>query len=136
LGQHNTDVKALNSPKATFNVPVRNHGRRALRIRLEADGYELPSLGPCPPQRDDPERNERRVRARHGRDAHPVPEGWTVDLGDAAEGLQLDPGDSVDVAIEVTAPDGFAGRRALNVNGFAGERLIGGVTLIAEGDGT
>jgi hypothetical protein len=49
--------------------------------------------------------------------------------------LQLDPGDSVDVAIEVTAPDGFKGRRALNVNGLAGDRLIGGVTLIAEGDG-
>jgi hypothetical protein len=136
LGQHNTDVKALNSPKATFTVPVRNHERRPLRIRLEADGYELPALGPCPPERDDPERNERRVRARHGRGAHPLPEGWTVELGVGAEGLQLGPGESVDVAIEVTAPDGFSGRRALNVNGFAGDRLIGGVTLIAEGDGT
>jgi hypothetical protein len=44
VGQHNTDVKALNSPKATFTVPVRNHERRPLRIRLEADGYELPAL--------------------------------------------------------------------------------------------
>jgi hypothetical protein len=42
----------------------------------------------------------------------------------------------VQAADRDTAPDGFSGRRALNVNGFAGDRLIGGVTLIAEGDGS
>jgi len=132
MGQHNVDVKPLNSPTATFRVPLRNHKRRPLRMRLQADGYVLPRLDPCPPERD-PERDERRVRARHGRHAHPVPEGWAVNLGHAADGIELRPGESVELTIDVTAPDGFSGRRAVNVNGFAGERLIGGVTLIAEG---
>jgi hypothetical protein len=56
-----------------------------------------------------------------------------VNLGHAADGIELRPGESVELTIDVTAPDGFSGRRAVNVNGFAGERLIGGVTLIAEG---
>ena len=37
LGQHNVDVKPLNSPRATFTVPVRNAGRRPMRVRLAVD---------------------------------------------------------------------------------------------------
>jgi hypothetical protein len=34
--------------------------------------------------------------------------------------------------VKVTAPDGFVGRQAINVNVFEGEDLFGGVTLYAE----
>jgi hypothetical protein len=37
------------------------------------------------------------------------------------------------VTVEVKAPDGFEGRQAFNVNALAGDELVGGVTLIAEG---
>jgi hypothetical protein len=50
LGQHNVDVKALNSPTAQFTVPVRNTLQRAATIRLVVDGYELPRRPLCPPE--------------------------------------------------------------------------------------
>jgi hypothetical protein len=141
LGQHNVDVKPLNSPRAAFTVPVRNPGRRPLRVALAVDAYELPPLRPCPPEErgNDEEsiaRRRRRVATAHGAGAHPVPEGWTVDLGGAVETMSLDPGEARDVEIVVTAPDGFAGRKAFNVSGVAADALIGGVTLIVTGDGS
>lgn len=141
LGQHNVDVKALNSPRATFAVPVRNAGRRPMRIALEVDAYELPPLRPCPPEErgDDEEavaRRRRRVTAAHGAGGHPIPDGWTVDLADAGDGLEVAPGKAQEVAIVITAPDGFSGRKAFNVNGLAGQTLVGGVTLIVTGDGS
>ncbi len=141
LGQHNVDVKPLNSPRAAFAVPVRNTSRDRLRITLGVDTYELPDLRPCPPEEraPDPEaeaRRRRRVMATHGAGNHPIPEGWTVDVGQAGESLDLEPGEAQEVSVVVTAPDGFDGRRAFNVNGLAGEALIGGVTLIVTGDGS
>jgi uncharacterized membrane protein len=62
-----------------------------------------------------------------------VPEGWRVVVD--PESLSLDPGGQAEVRVEVTAPDGFRGRQALNVNAFAGDGLVGGVTLYAEGSG-
>jgi hypothetical protein len=141
LGQHNVDVKPLNSPKATFTVPVRNTGRRPIRVALDVDAYELPPLRPCPPEeRGDGEeavaRRRRRVSALHGAGKHPVPAGWTIDLGEAADGVSIAAGEAQDVEVEITAPDGFDGRKGFNVNGLAGEALLGGVTLIVTGDGS
>lgn len=141
LGQHNVDVKPLNSPRATFTVPVRNTGRRPIRVALGVDAYELPPLRPCPPEeRDDDEeavaRRRRRVIAAHGAGQHAVPAGWTVDLAEAADGVAVAAGETQDVEIVITAPDGFDGRKAFNVNGLAGQTLVGGVTLIVTGDGS
>ena len=44
----------------------------------------------------------------------------------------LKPGEQIDVTVDVTAPDNFAGRQAINVNAFDGDRLAGGVTLYVE----
>lgn len=132
LGQHNVQVEALNSPQAAFTVPVRNHGRRPIDVRLAVDAYTLAPLRPCHETRGP--RDPEQVRRAHAPEAHPVPEGWTVALGDGAGGLRLKPGHSVDVAVTLTAPEGFVGRQAINVNGWDGNHLLGGVTLIAEGD--
>lgn len=126
LGQHNTDVKALNSPRAVFTFALRNPGWRPARLVLQADGYALPELLPCSDRPRDPVR-------RHDRDAWPVPEGWRVAVD--PEAVELDAGQQTEVTVDVTAPDGFTGRQAVNVNAFDGRTLVGGVTLYAEGSG-
>ena len=123
LGQHNTDVRALNSPRATFTFALRNPGRRLATLVLRADGYAIPELLPCPPDGHHP--------PGHDLDAWPVPEGWRVVVD--PEEVGLEPGAQTQVTVDVTAPDGFVGRQAVNVNAFDGRTLVGGVTLYAEG---
>ena len=135
LGQHNVDVRPLNSPTARFTVPVRNTLRRATSIRLAVDGYELPRRPVCPPETPDAEERARRARAEHDPLAHPLPEGWQVSFegGVDDQELRLDPGEARDLQVTLTAPEGFVGRQAINLNGFDGGHLVGGVTLIASG---
>lgn len=134
LGQHNTDVKALNSPRAAFAFPVRNDGPRRQALRLAADGYAIPRREPCEerPKDDDRRAREERARRRHDPRRHRVPEGWGIEL--APERLVLAPGEQVDVRVNLSAPEGFRGRQAINVNAFDHAVLTGGVTLYAEGD--
>lgn len=143
LGQENTDVKALNSPQAAFTFPVRNDGRIERALALEVDGYAVAGPAPCEDPRpvaiatmgaDEKEQHRRDAQRRHGRGKHPLPDGWRVKV-DPAE-LRLEPGSSRDVTVDVTAPDGFLGRQGINVNAFAGDRLIGGVTLYVDGSGS
>ena len=131
LGQHNTDVKPLNSPHAAFTFPVRNDQDRARHFRFVLDAYAIPPLEPCndePGQADD----GRRLR-RHDPQAWPIPEGWRV-LVDPERADVAGQG-SVDVTVDVTAPDGFRGRQAINVSAFEDSILVGGVTLYVEGEG-
>lgn len=134
LGQENTDVKQLNSPRAAFVVPVRGVGPDRQRVRLEVDSYRIGAPAPCPPRAEgerEREARRRRTRARHADGAHPVPDGWQLAVEPAE--LTLSPDEQVDVTVVVTAPVGFEGRQAFNLNAVAAEKLIGGVTLIAEG---
>ena len=135
-GQHNVDVRPLNSPTARFVVPVRNPGRHPVTVRLTVDAYALPRRRPCPPRGSDPAERERRARSDHDPRRYPVPEGWRVALGgvDEVDRVRLVPGESREVTVTVTAPDGFAGRQVVNVHGYDGARLVGGVTLFAEGN--
>jgi hypothetical protein len=126
LGQSNVDVRPLNSPTATFEFPLRNDGRRPQALRLAADAYAIPPVDACD-ERPDPAT----VRRRHDRGAYPVPEGWSVDISPSEAVLRA--GESLDVTVIVTAPDGFGGRMTINVNAFEGDALRGGVTLTAEG---
>ena len=125
LGQHNIVVKALQSP-ATFDFPVRNDDlSRGRNIRLRADGYRIPPPPPC----DEPQRES--AATRHDPARFPVPEGWRVDMDPSS--FDLGPNQEQQVSVTVTAPDGFAGRQAINVNAFDGDRLLGGVTLYVDG---
>ena len=126
LGQHNTDVKPLSSP-AVFQFPVRNdHLTRTRQIRLVADAYEIP---PAPVCTDDGERDP--APARHDPRSFALPEGWLVEITPSE--LALDPHQEQLVSVAVTAPDGFVGRRPVNVNAFDGAQLLGGVTLYVDG---
>jgi hypothetical protein len=138
VGQTNTDVRPLNSPRATFAFPVHNGGRKVRRAQLDIDGYVLPARERCseePAASGDITNEERQRRMRHAIAHHSahrrLPEGWQVNL--APETFSLEPGETREVTVEAMAPDGFTGRMALNVNAFEGPVLLGGVTLYAEG---
>ena len=60
-----------------------------------------------------------------------MPEGWGIELD--PESVVLSPGEQVDVRVNLSAPEGFRGRQAINVNAFDNAVLTGGVTLYAEG---
>jgi hypothetical protein len=130
MGQHNTDVKRLNSPRSQFTFPVRNDRETPRLMRLMADAYELPPPEPCPPAGGD-ERNPRVRLERHRPSAWPIPEGWNVSLD--PDEAQLDRGESTTVTVDLTAPEGFRGRQVVNVLAYGERELIGGVTLYVEG---
>ena len=132
LGQNNTDVKPLNSPHAAFSFPVRNDGADRAVLRLSADGYAIPPQEPC----GQVERLRGSALSRHDPDRWTFAEGWRVTLQPSQ--LILDPGEQHAVTVDITAPDGFRGRQAINVHavdGVDGGQLIGGVTLYVEGNG-
>lgn len=134
LGQHNTDVKPLNSPRAAFTFALRNDEPRRRRMTLAVDTYAIPPLEPCKPrsQDDDPETRRRHARERHDPKHFPVPAGWQVNLD--PQDVTLAPGQEVEANVEVIAPDGFEGRQVFNVNARDDHALLhGGVTLYAEG---
>ncbi|HEX8069634.1 MAG TPA: hypothetical protein VF546_06765 [Pyrinomonadaceae bacterium] len=140
LGQENTDVRPLNSPHAQFRVPVRNAARRRRILRLEPDAYEIPPRPPCDSNRParetalteaEIEGHRREARARHNRAAFPVPPAWRVEVLPAQ--VELEPESQQVVTVAITAPDGFHGRQAFNVNAFEGATLVGGVTLYVRG---
>jgi hypothetical protein len=137
LGQENVDVAPLNSPRAAFRFPVRNATRRETTLRLEADGYRLVPPSPCdesPAKTADISEHERQRRIRAAVAAHrrrPPPDDWTLEIEPAE--LLLAPGQEDDVQVNVFAPEGFEGRAAINVNAFAGQLPVGGVTLYVEG---
>jgi hypothetical protein len=140
VGQHNTDVKPLNSPHAAFTVPVRNAARERREVALSVDAYTLPVLPECGrlavvdnprPSREAVLRRLRAIAEATNPANFPVPAGWTVTVAPAA--LALAGGEQRDVVVDITAPDGFAGAKTFNVNGFAGAAPLGGVTLTVKG---
>ena len=60
-----------------------------------------------------------------------MPEGWQL-VFTPADSILLGPEEERAVSVKVTAPDGFVGRQAINVNAFDGEDLVSGATLYAE----
>jgi hypothetical protein len=49
--------------------------------------------------------------------------------------LVLAPGEQQDVTVDITSPDGYLGRQAINVHADSGPELLGGVTLYVDGSG-
>jgi hypothetical protein len=135
LGQENLDVKKLNSPNAIFAMPVRNDAPVRRAITMRPDAYVIPALEPCDEPRgsDDrtPPSHERRLaerQARHRRELFPTPEGWTVDIVPAE--FALEPRETQIVTVSITSDGSVVPSRAININAFAGDELIGGVTLV------
>lgn len=129
LGQHNTDVKPLNSPHAAFTFPVRNDRPERAALRLRADSYAIPPLPSCAPN----DEHQQTRLDRHLPAAWPIPPGWRVILEPVE--FVLNSGDQREVTVDVTAPDGFIGRQVINVHAEVGAALLGGVTLYVDGRG-
>jgi hypothetical protein len=140
VGQHNTNVKPLNSPHADFEFPVRNEARAERQIELRVDCYALPESPDCGrrPTAENPRPTRQQVLQRlrqiaevNDPKAFPIPEGWTVAVNPPA--LVLGPEEERMVKVDITAPDGFSGQQTFNVTGFAGTTPVGGVTLTVTG---
>lgn len=132
LGQHNINVKALNSPRASFQVPLFNRTAKRRGLAFRADSYSLPPLPECDqqPQPGNTGRERFAALARsHGYEQQRPPEGWEVLI--EPRRIELDPAGTGEVNVSILAPDGFAGRQAVNVNAFDGKSLLGGITLYA-----
>jgi hypothetical protein len=128
LGQENVDVKKLNSPKATFQFPLRNDAPIARRFRFETDVYPPPVPPACP---DVPVRDGGRQwdpLAAHRRAAYPLPPTWSVDISLAGEHL-LGPGEELQITAVVNVPETLTVPRPINIHAFADGILAGGVTL-------
>lgn len=144
LGQENLAIGVAHSP-AQFTFMLRNDGTERRAFRFETDGYRLPGPRPCddvrrPTDADLRDRAVRpaawrvtptldaRVRARHDRAAHPLPEGWRVAL-DPPEAV-LAPGEVRSIRVDATPPAGFTGTQPINVRAVHGDTPAGGVTLL------
>lgn len=148
LGQENVVVGQAASP-ARFVFAVGNPTRAPRVVRFEVDAYDLVAPPPCDPEFDaaplghvrgrvltEDERSARRALAErrmrpHLRDAHPLPPGWRVSF--APERASVEPGEIVEIKVDVDPPDRWTGRQSVNVRGLdeAG-RVVGGVTLKTE----
>jgi len=142
LGQSNTDVKKLNSPRARFTFPLRNETRVERSFQLRADAYRLPDPAPCQ-ERDrgnapaigaeEAAGKLRDVLARQGYANQQLPAGWQVGIAPREVVLRGD--EETTITVDIQSPDHFAGEMTFNVNAFAGAALAGGVTLTVTGDG-
>lgn len=142
VGQENTTVKKLNSPKAKLQFPLRNDTAQRHVYRLRADDYVIPKPPPCASQQPaattemtpaEIARKRREAVERHGARNFSVPPGWTVDI--SPEEVVLAPEEEQLITVDVTAPgDNFVGTQSFNVNAFDEKNnLAGGVTLVVEG---
>lgn len=139
LGQHNVDVKKLNSPRAEFVFPVRNDATRFRQLRLEVNAYSIPPLPECLPTERPVHLREKgsmikRTRTvskyrQHAPDNFSLPTGWQVNF--LRSTLDLAPNETAMLKVEVLAEEGFNGLRPINVQAFDIEtgQLAGGVTL-------
>jgi hypothetical protein len=128
LGQENVDVKKLNSPKATFQFPLRNDAAVVRHFQLEVNAYPRPVPPDCPEPAGPGRPRERDRLAAHRHGSHPLPETWSVQLAPAAE-FTLRPGEQTNVVATVNVPETLAEPRPINIDAFADGTLAGGVTL-------
>jgi len=126
LGQRNFDVQLTHSP-AEFTFALRNTTERRHRYRFAFDGYAPGVPPPCRELRTRPEEATRARRALHAAGAHPLADGWRVEITPATP--ELDPGETVRVAVRAEGPPGFHGAQPINVHAYYDNTLAGGVTL-------
>jgi hypothetical protein len=134
-GQENTDVSHPQSP-ATHRFILRNATQETHPFRFEVDTYVIPEPPGCedlPAARPFDARKYLAPPA-HERKNYAVPLGWAVQIDPPAP--RLEPGEETTIQVTISAPAGFKGRRAFNVNAFHRRGMAGGVTLYVEAGST
>ena len=135
LGQENTQVVQAASP-AQFSFDLGNPSRDRRVFRFEFDTYALPLPPPCDAggsrmgktvgaQRGNSTPN---VAALHNRANFLLPPDWTIAFEPPFPVVA--PGDEQPVTVTVTPPDSFHGTLPVNIHAFAGNQLVGGVTVL------
>ena len=132
VGQNNLNIVAPQSP-AEFTFRLRNATAKPAAYVFEVDSYAIPDPAECKPRLEPADRGTfsqrlKKVAARHGRAAFPVPAGWTIGIVPNAPDLQ--PGEEIDIGVTITPPNGFAGKMPFNINAKHGDTYAGGVTLV------
>jgi len=149
LGQENTNVGKFSSP-AVFEFPLHNDDTVTKRIHLTADCYTLPKKLDCKekPKKESSRQKYKKLRKlkriippleegadwvqalnRHGVGNFPIPAGWSVLI--EPQQVTLAPDQTEKIKVTLTPPEKFKGEKTININGFHGKELIGGVTLTA-----
>lgn len=140
IGYLNVIAHSLSAAPIQLQLPVRNDQQVRRSVQLEADSYRIPA--PLPPTlQSRPKRPTftlkeaaqrlQALRGQHAPTQFPIPPGWQVSI--TPNPIALEPGQEQEVAVEITTPQGFHGRQALNINALDGNTLIGGVTVFMEG---
>jgi hypothetical protein len=143
LGQENLTVVTAHSP-ADIAFPVRNTQRTRRVLQFQVDTYQLPQQLPCgdikrPSRRELLRRSvlpvndqlypnlPEQIRARHDRDAYPLPDGWRVEFSPTR--LALDPSQEAMVRATIVPTSGFTGRQRVNIRAVDGAFVAGGITI-------
>lgn len=128
VGQHNTDVAVPASPTRQLRFLVGNDGRVARTVALTMNAYRLPQRVGCAENYRERQglKYLRRLQDAHHSDRFPVPDYLHARLTHAA--LKVEPGQELEVTLELTPPAKGRGIHSVNVNAYDGARLIGGIT--------
>ena len=134
VGQHNTDIATPASPERRLTFRVGTDGIRAERVVLRMNAYQLPEEAPCPEtfRERASVRYLRALQARHDRDDFPVDQELDAHL--SHEEVTPKDGELVEVAVTFGEAAALGPRRGVNVEGFDGDRLLGGVTAYVGGE--
>ncbi|MCW2517018.1 MAG: hypothetical protein JWR11_6060 [Mycobacterium sp.] len=148
LGQENLTVVAAHSP-AEFTFPVRNTDRSVRTLAFQVDTYQPPQPLPCDQvQRPSPRDLQRRsvepvserlypalpeqVLVRHDPVAHPLPRDWHIEFSPSE--VRLNPAQEVVVQASIMPPNGFKGRKRINIRAVDGTFAAGGITVEVTAD--
>lgn len=130
LGQNNVDVRPAQSP-ARFTFAVTNDSNLKRDYVFQFDSYVLPNLDQCGKRIRKPKDKDRRwrsIQAAHARRDFPTPPGWSIQI--APSQVALNPGQTSDIQVTITPPNGWVGRQPINVSALYDEGVYaGGVTL-------
>ena len=134
IGQHNTDVAAPQSPERALKFSVGGEGALGRELVLRMNAYELPPKADCPPTFGERASVKylRGLQERHDPRRYPVPE----DLGAVLSHRTIAPrdGELIEVTLSFAAAATNGPRRAVNVDAYAGDQLMGGVTAYIGGE--
>jgi hypothetical protein len=129
VGQHNTRVAKPASRTRTLTFPVGNRGLATKNILIRMDGYQLPKNARRPESYKERQSLQylRLLQAKNNSKKFPVPEYLNARL--SHQHLEIPPGRDVELTLELTPPPKGSGMHSVNVHGYEGDSLIGGITV-------
>lgn len=134
VGQHNTDVAEPQSPERALVFRLGPELPRRQEVVLRMNAYQLPQQAECPGTFRDRSSVTylRALQERNDPRRFPVPEALAAKLSHTA--IAADQELPVEVTLTFGASAAAGPRQAVNVDAYAGERLVGGITAYVGGE--